>query len=173
MISSIKATIRAFVAPEHRLNCPPALWQRVISELDRRGQRRHESGAFLLGYERRGRREAVDAVYYDNLDPEAYATGVCILKGDAFSRLWALCRARKLMVVADLHTHGGEAFQSEADRTNPMIAHVGHVAIIVPDCAAPPVRYGRLGIYEYSGEHRWTDKGHGKARRYIYTGFWS
>lgn len=173
MISSIKAIIRAFAAPNHKLSCPPALWRRVTTELHRRGHRRHESGAFLLGTERGVRREALDAVFYDELDPQAYASGVCILKADAFSKLWAICRSRKLMVVADLHTHPGSAFQSESDRTNPMIARAGHIAVIVPNFAAAPVSYESLGIYEYQGDHRWTDRGHRAARRYIYTGFWS
>lgn len=173
MISSIKAIIRAFVAPDHRLSCPPVLWRRVTAELHRRGGRRHESGAFLLGLERAGRREAMDVIYYDDLDPQAYASGVCILKADAFSKLWTLCRSRKLMVVADVHTHPGAAFQSEADRTNPMIARAGHIAVIVPEFAAAPIEDKRLGIYEYQGDHRWLDKGHAVARRTLYRGFWS
>jgi proteasome lid subunit RPN8/RPN11 len=165
--------MRAFVAPEHKLNVPHALWRHVMTELHRRGRRCTESGAFLLGVDRAGQRDAVEAVFYDELDPHAYDSGVCILKADAFSKLWALCRERKLMVVADLHTHPGKAFQSESDRTNPMVAREGHIAIIVPDFAAEPVRYGELGIYEYRGEHRWTEKSRGRPRRYVYTGFWS
>jgi proteasome lid subunit RPN8/RPN11 len=172
MIFSIKTTIRAFAAPDHQLNCPMALWNRAMAELHRRGRRRHESGAFLLGRERNGRREAIDIVFYDELDAAAYASGVCILKADAFSKLWAICRDRRLTVVADIHTHPGAAVQSEADRKNPMVARAGHIAIIVPDFAAAPVPYERLGIYEYQGEHRWADKGHAH-RRYLYTGFWS
>ena len=60
----------------------------------RRGRNRHESGAFLLGHEHGGPRVALDVVFYDDLDPQAYASGVCILKADAFSKLWALCRVR-------------------------------------------------------------------------------
>ena len=59
-------------APEHRLNCPTALWAHTMDELHRRTQRRHESGAFLLGHDHGGRRAAVDVVYYDDLDPAAY-----------------------------------------------------------------------------------------------------
>jgi hypothetical protein len=173
MISSIKTIIRALAAPDHRLNCPTALWDRAMNELHRRGHRRHESGAFLLGHDRGGRREALDIVFYDDLDVEAYASGVCILKADSFSNLWAICRERKLTLVADIHTHPTAAFQSEADRKNPMVACAGHIAIIVPDFASAPVRYDRLGIYEYRGEHRWLNKGHGHASRYVYTGFWS
>jgi proteasome lid subunit RPN8/RPN11 len=173
MISSIKTIIRAFAAPEHRLNCPTLLWARTMAELHRRTQRRHESGAFLLGHDHGGRRAAVDVVYYDDLDPAAYASGVCILRADAFAKLWSMCRARKLAVVADIHTHPGTAFQSESDRTNPMVALPGHIAIIVPDFAAPPVRYEDLGIYEYQGEHRWAERNHRRCRRFVYTGFWS
>jgi hypothetical protein len=173
MISSIKTIIRAFAAPEHRLNCPTLLWERTMAELHRRTQRRHESGAFLLGHDHGGRRAAVDVVYYDDLDLAAYASGVCILRADAFAKLWSMCRARKLAVVADIHTHPGTAFQSESDRTNPMVAQPGHIAIIVPDFAAPPVRYEHLGIYEYEGEHRWAERNHRRGRRFVYTGFWS
>jgi len=173
MISSIKTIIRAFAAPEHRLNCPTLLWVRTMAELHRRTQRRHESGAFLLGHDHGVRRAAVDVVFYDDLDPAAYASGVCILHAGAFAKLWAICRTRKLSVVADIHTHPGTAFQSEADRTNPMVAQPGHIAIIVPGFAASPVGYEDLCIHEYQGEHRWAERSHRRCRRFVYTGFWS
>lgn len=173
MSFSIKATIRAFVAPDHRLTCPRARWKAIVRELERRGAYRHEAGAFLLGHERNGRREIVDVVYYDDLDDEAYSTGVCVLHGDAFSKLWGICRERRLTVVADVHTHGENADQSEADRTNPMIARSGHIAIIVPDFARWPIRPRRLCIYEYSGAHQWIERTYPKARRFFYVGFWS
>jgi hypothetical protein len=145
-----------------------------MAELHRRGRRRHESGAFLLGVERGGERHAVDVIYYDDLDTRAYDSGVCILHGDAFSRLWEQCRARGLMVVADLHTHPGRAIQSASDRTNPMVARQGHIAVIVPNFAAAPVNYAELGIYEYQGDHSWHDRSpRSRARRFIYSGFWS
>ena len=57
MSFSIKATIRAWLAPEHRLTCPSRHWREIVGELDRRGENRHEAGVFLLGVERDGRRE--------------------------------------------------------------------------------------------------------------------
>src|ERR1035437_3100095 len=130
MSFSTKAIIRAFVAPDHRLTCPSRMWRQVVAELERRGRRRHESGVFLLGIERGERREVREAVFYDDLDPQAYATGVCVLHGDAFAKLWAICRSKKLTVVADAHTHPIAAFQSPSDKANPMIARAGHIAII-------------------------------------------
>jgi len=173
MTFSIKATIRALVAPEHRLSCSPAFWNEVMGELDRRGERQHEAGVFLLGPASEGRRVATRAIYYDDLSPHAYATGVCVLYADAFAKLWSICRESGLTVVADIHTHGGAAFQSIADKNNPMVARAGHIAIIVPNMAAAPVPMQQVGIYEYRGNHQWFDRSPQVRRGFLYMGLWS
>jgi proteasome lid subunit RPN8/RPN11 len=173
MISSIIATIRAWRAPEHRLSCSFRSWRELVRELDRRGKRRHEAGAFLLGTTQSNRHEVKDIVFYDDLDPDAYASGVCVLYGDAFAKLWTLCRERELSVVADVHTHPGAGFQSYADRTNPMVARKGHIAIILPDFARWPVDSSQTGIFEYCGDHTWIDRSPARAPTFFYTGFWS
>jgi hypothetical protein len=173
MAFSLKAIIRAFVAPDHRLRCERQLWRGIVAELERRGEGRHEAGAFLLGVDDGGQKYVREAVYYDELDPHAYDTGICILHGDAFARLWSLCREKGLTVVADAHTHPGAAMQSHSDRTNPMVARAGHIAIIVPDFACWPIRRGELGVYEYAGDHGWHNRGGRTASRYFYRGFWA
>ena len=173
MTFSIKATIRACWAPEHRLSCPSRRWREIFRELDRRGDRRHEAGAFLLGSSRHGRRSITDVVYYDELDSDAYASGVCILHGDAFAMLWAICRERGCTVVADVHTHAGLGFQSHSDKTNPMVAREGHIAIILPDFAHWPIAMDRMGIYEYRGDHNWINHSPKRAPAFFYIGFWS
>ena len=170
---SIKAIIRAFVAPKHGLICSARMWRQILAELERRGENCHESGVFLLGVEHGGRREVLDAIYYDQLDPDAYSSGVCVLHGSAFAKLWALCRERNLTVVADAHTHPVEAFQSSSDKANPMVAQVGHIAIIIPNFAREPVLLRHLRIYEYCGEHEWMDRSPARAPGYFYTGIWS
>ena len=173
MIYSIKAVIRALVAPSHRINCPRAKWKWLVGELARRGNSRHESGAFLLGLARGTRFEVVDVVFYDDLDPDAYATGVCVLHGSAFAKLWSLCRERGLTVVGDVHTHPGAAFQSESDRTNPMVARTGHVALILPQFARTVPIPADLGVYEYCGNHKWHDRTYPKSKKFFYAGLWS
>ena len=70
-----KATIRAFAAPNHRLSCGRRLYgEGSVTKLEQRTGRRHESGAFLLGMEREGRREVREVIFYDELDPGAYST---------------------------------------------------------------------------------------------------
>jgi hypothetical protein len=168
-----KATIRGFAARKHRLSCNRRLWRHLLTELERRSEGRHESGAFLLGVTRKDKREVKDFIFYDDLDPGAYSSGVCILHGDAFAKLWAECRRRKMTVVADAHTHPEAAFQSCSDKANPMVAKTGHIAIIIPKYARMPVRMNGIRIYEYCGQHEWIDRSPCRAQNYFYTGFWS
>jgi hypothetical protein len=170
---SIRATTRALFAPRHKLRCSRALWTKILKELDRRGERRHEAGVFLLGTTANEERIVTDAVFYDEIDPNAYESGVCVLYGDAFSKLWEICRQRRLTVLADAHTHGGGASQSESDRTNPMVARAGHIALIVPNFARPGVAMRSVGMYEYLGNHEWNVPGYGIRNRLFYVGWWS
>jgi hypothetical protein len=167
MMFSLRRITAAFAGPEPGLRWRRDHFDLVMAELHRRGNDRHESGAFLLG-DRTGRCPVIrDVVYYDDLDPTAYEQGICILRGPAFGKLWALCRERELEVIADVHTHGGAAGQSHSDRTNPMIAQSGHFALIVPDFARAPVRRSKLGIYRYLGNHAWTTHSGGRWRPFL------
>jgi hypothetical protein len=168
---SIRTTIRAFVRPRHRLACSKDLWRRCRDELVRRSDGRHESGAFFLGEKLGSRRLVRKTIYYDDLDPKAYASGVCILTGKSFGELWRICREERLTVVADIHTHVGEAFQSEADRTNPMVGVPGHIALIAPDLGRS-VDPGNLCVYEYLGRYRWIDHSNWSSSIF-YVGFWA
>jgi proteasome lid subunit RPN8/RPN11 len=158
------------VVVEPRLIIPRGAWLSGLIELRRRGAGVHESGAFLLGRVEGPRRIAERWVYYDELDPNAYSTGVCVLYAEAFDHLWSLCRQNDQSVVADVHTHPGAAGQSQADRENPMVASAGHMALIVPTFARGPVWRHRLGVYRYEGAHRWTNFSGWSARRILKTG---
>ena len=102
------------------------------------GLGRRESGAFLLGSRRGVRRRIERFVYYDDLDPHALDSGIVDLDGAAFGALWSLCRSTGLSVVADVHTHPDRAFFSGTDRANPMIAELGHLALVLPTYAQAP-----------------------------------
>ncbi|MDE2133261.1 MAG: hypothetical protein KGJ49_01525 [Alphaproteobacteria bacterium] len=145
--------------PDPRLRLTRHMWTELTGELGRRTEGCHESGAFLLGRKDEDGRRALSLVYYDELDPRAYDSGVCILHADAFGRLWERCAELGLAVVADVHVHGCGAAQSRADRENPMIARPGHLALILPLMARVPVRRWAVGLYEYLGDHRWRAHG--------------
>ncbi|AUW47157.1 hypothetical protein CUJ84_pRLN3000015 (plasmid) [Rhizobium leguminosarum] len=149
---------------------PRASWLRGLAELHRRGAERHEAGAFLLGQSENGRSVVSHWIFYDDLDPGAYSSGVCVLYADSFDRLWSEGRKTGMAVIADLHTHPGSPEQSHSDRTNPMVSTAGHIALIVSDFARGPHWRHRLGVYRYEGDHQWTNLSGWTARGLLRTG---
>ncbi|WP_292124149.1 Mov34/MPN/PAD-1 family protein [Mesorhizobium sp.] len=137
------------------LSIPVDLWLELLQGLRARGGNHRESGAFLLGPSTAHRR-ITSIVFYDEIDPNAFDTGIIEIDGGSMADLWNICRERGEVVVADVHTHPGSAGQSESDRLHPMIAEPGHIAMILPRFAAEPIRFEEIGLYRYLGRFRWT-----------------
>ena len=147
------------------------LWQKMIQELGRRslgGSR--EAGVFLLAPGEKGSRRVVRAAYFDDLDPECLVGNIHI-RAAGFSKLWDLCDAEKLRVIADIHTHPcAWVVQSPTDRANPMIAREGHLALIVPHYGTRPVQVREVGVHEYRGDRGWASWFGSKAERVLRIG---
>lgn len=171
MSFSLAETIARLLSPRHELSCSWFLWRRLLRKLRERGlDGTRESGAFLLGRRSRGRVRIVDFILYDDLDPNALSTGIVRFDGRYFTALWDRCTERDLSVVADVHTHPGGSEQSDSDQHHPMISRAGHLALIVPDFAAPPVRRREVGMYRYEGGKRWHAVPSGERRRFFFIG---
>lgn len=164
-------TMRRLLAPEHELSCSWFLWRRLKKKLRERGRNRsRESGAFLLGRHNDGTARIVDFVLYDDLDPHALDSGIVRFDGRYFSELWAICRARGLTVVADVHVHPGGAGQSDSDRNHPMISRGGHIALILPHFVTGSPRAQDVGVYRYLGGKQWATVALSERRRFFHIG---
>jgi proteasome lid subunit RPN8/RPN11 len=149
-------TIWGFKGRHALLRIPRTDWRNLIKELGVRGDGTREAGAFLLADQVGDRRRISHAIYYDDLDPACLQGGIQ-MDGRAYSKLWDICDARHLVVIGDVHTHpGGGVRQSCTDAENPMIAHEGHVALIVPELATRPVDPREVGVHRYDGASGWT-----------------
>jgi len=137
------------------LEAPAQLWADLFSHLCKQGAGVRESGAFLLGHKAEARRVVTRILPYEHLQKDALHDDYVSLSAASFSKLWDLCRAEGLSVVADVHTHRLGPGQSRSDRTNPMVAVKGHVALIVPRFAQGNIRLQDLGMYIYQGNHMW------------------
>lgn len=137
---------------------PRWLWICLFWQLRRRGGGKRESGAFLLSNQ--SSRRITKFICYDDLDPTAVDSGIIVFHGAGFVPLWDFCRRRQMNVIADIHTHGNQwTGQSDADRTHPMIGQKGHVSLIAPHFAQRNLlSVDGVGIYEYEGNHRWSDR---------------
>jgi proteasome lid subunit RPN8/RPN11 len=146
---------KAATTPAPLLEVPATLWTEVMAHLRAQGGGVRESGAFLLGHKTDAGRVAMQFVPYEQLQPDACSNDYVSLKADSFAKLWEVCRAQGLTVVADVHTHPVGPSQSRSDRANPMFALKGHVALIVPRFAKGNPRPRDLGLYVYQGNHQW------------------
>lgn len=132
------------------------LWRATVRELRQRGRGSRESGAFLLARLDRPAR-VVTAVMFDDLDPDCLTGGISFASS-GFTPLWKACEIHGLTVVADVHTHPGRwVQQSTTDRTNPMIATRGHLALIIPNYARSHRPTG-LGAHVHLGRHQWDSR---------------
>lgn len=137
------------------IEAPEQLWTELVEHLRTQGAGIRESGAFLLGYKSEAVRVITHYLPYEKLQADALHDDYVSLTATSFAKLWDLCRAEKLSVVADVHTHRLGAGQSRSDRANPMVALKDHIAFIVPRFAQGRVQLQDLGMYVYQGNHKW------------------
>lgn len=171
MVSSLRTLLRSAFGRLPKLVCRPQLWHDGVDELCRRTRGRHESGAFLLGTNRRGVRMIQRFLYYDDVDPNCFRNGIVEFDGRKFGHVWELCRRLNMEVVADVHVHPGGYDQSSTDRHNPMIAEPGHWALILPHFAGRARMPGRIGIYEYLGSRQWQNRSNAGSKVF-HVGWW-
>lgn len=147
---------KAATIPAPLLEVPAPLWGELVMHLREQGAGVRESGAFLLGNGKSSTRTISRFLPYEQLQADALRGDYVSLSAASFAKLWELCRRSGLSVVADVHTHRFGASQSQSDRTNPMVAVAGHIALIMPHFACDEVQPANVCMYVYQGNHRWT-----------------
>ena len=131
------------------------LWIGLLAHLRTQGCGCRESGAFLLGHITLPGRTVTGFLPYEELQADALHDDYVSLSAAGFSKLWSVCNEHNLSVVADVHTHRLGPQQSHSDRTNPMVAIPGHVALIVPHFAQGKIQLEDIGLHVYQGRHQW------------------
>jgi proteasome lid subunit RPN8/RPN11 len=147
-------------------------FRELVRELAKRGRGNRESGAVLLARTGDERRRVNEVIYLDELDPNCLQGGIS-MRGSAYTHLWALCRRRGLVVVADVHTHPTQhVAQSGVDKRNPLVARRGHLALIVPNFAQGKIKPEQIGVHQYLGDHRWAAHHGSAAARIVQVTWW-
>ena len=156
MFDWLRRLLRRPAAVAPRILFAQDVWDDMIQELGRRGLHgQRESGAFLLTPRDGDGRLVTRVAFLDDLDPDCLV-GAIHFRRSGYTKLWALCDAEGVRVLADVHTHPGAGInQSYTDRDNPMVARVGHLALIVPDYATGPVAPPQVSVGEYRGDDGW------------------
>ena len=84
--------------------------------------------------------------------------GVAVtVDADALFDLNASLNSHELRLVAQLHTHPGEAYHSETDDRFAVVTARGGISIVVPDFAARPIEIGSCAVYRLQAGGSWIE----------------
>lgn len=77
--------------------------------------------------------------------------------GDEIFRVNKLLNDKGMRLVAQLHTHPGEAYHSDTDDTFPLLSARGALSIVVPDFARGELTFERCAVYRLAAGNVWRE----------------
>lgn len=75
----------------------------------------------------------------------------------AIHQVNALLYKNALELVAQVHSHPGEAYHSELDNAIPLVTTAGGLSLVVPDFARGPADLSTYAAYRLTVEGRWEE----------------
>jgi len=136
---------------EKRLVLAKSCFDGLVEALAPANRRCHEGVALLLGKIEDGVGVAAHAVR-----PDAVTTrGSFHIPASEMAKVVALATRLRFAIIAQVHTHPGEAFHSEGDQEGANIRYNGFFSLVIPE-------YGRFlpnlrdsTLYVFSDAHGW------------------
>jgi proteasome lid subunit RPN8/RPN11 len=92
------------------------------------------------------------------------------LPRESIAQLFDVLRERGLMVAAQVHTHPGSAFHSEADDRWAIVRHVGALSLVLPHFARRTTAHSFLrdaAVFRLSNENSWLAVGRGEVDNFV------
>ena len=77
------------------------------------------------------------------------------VEGDELHRINVWLYKNELQLIAQLHSHPGQAYHSETDDAYPIIAVLGGISIVIPDFAARSFDLEDWAVYRLSDGNGW------------------
>lgn len=138
-----------------RIVVPSACVEEAHAHLRRVGQRGLEGFALWAG-ELDGDTFLVRA----NIIPEQRGLrsdlGVCVVVGgDELHRINVWLYEHNMILIAQLHSHPGEAYHSATDNAYPIATSVGSLSLVVPDFASEPFSLANCAVYRLLPSRGW------------------
>lgn len=82
--------------------------------------------------------------------------GYFVVEGSELQRINRHLYRSGLSLAAQLHSHAGGAYHSEADDAYPIVAVLGGISVVVPDFALGPPALDEWAVYRLLPETGWT-----------------
>lgn len=137
------------------IQVPDQLVQAAHTHLQHVGRQGLEGFALWAGV-LDGERFLVRATYIPAQQGLRLDTGVCVtVDGGELHRINVWLYTEQFRLIAQLHSHPGEAYHSKTDDTFPIATTVGSLSLVIPDFAREPFSLSHCAIYRLSPQARW------------------
>lgn len=80
-----------------------------------------------------------------------------VVDGDALFEMNVLLNERSLRLIAQLHSHPGEAYHSETDDRYSVVTARGGLSLVIPDFAAGPFTLDSCAVYRLEVGGEWIE----------------
>jgi hypothetical protein len=126
----------------------------TLREIGREGV----EGLVLWAGRRHGSVFAVEAVLCPNQRALRSESGLCVLvDGAEIHRINTWLYRNRMELVAQIHSHPGEAYHSALDDTIPLVTTAGGLSLVVPEFARGAVDLARYAGYRLSADGEWVE----------------
>lgn len=159
---SLRDLLRRFFspAPTYRLAAPQpkliltgACLDALSAGLGPSLDRRHEGIAYLLG-----RSDGIVTLATTVFVPAARTTrGSFFVEPRSMAACMQAAAAYELQVVAQVHTHPGQAYHSDGDVEGAKIRYAGYASVVLPDYGARLPRLDDAAVYVWTAAGCWSE----------------
>jgi proteasome lid subunit RPN8/RPN11 len=91
-----------------------------------------------------------------------------VVGGDELFRMNVWLHKNGLTLIAQLHSHPGDAYHSETDDDFAIMTRVGGLSIVVPNFAREPFSFDTAAIYRLAEKGQWSSLTSDEARALIH-----
>jgi len=136
---------------EHAVLLAQSCRDGLLKCLEKANRSRHEGVCFLLG-----RTDGRTALCLQAVQPKAVTTeGSFHVPASEMAKIVRLATDLKLQIVAQVHTHPGEAYHSDGDEDGANIRFEGFISIVVPNYGTALPSFEGSAIYIFTTEKKW------------------
>lgn len=130
--------------------------------------RRHVEGVALWAGVRDGNTIYIKRTIIPKQDAGSVEDGlIYVVRGEELHRIALDLFDSGMQLIAQIHSHPGEAYHSETDDAYPIVTVVGGISVVVPNFAIGGLNLKEWAVYRFMPKTGWTELSQAKKETLI------